>query len=233
MSSIDAQGHDSPQTPALAAQPHGLNPKHAEHFRSHEDEFDATKIGMWLFLTTEVLLFAGLFCFYAVFRMLHPEAFVAGSKHLDVHWGAINTAILLLSSFTIAYSIRNAQTNNIRWLKINLLITIACGFAFLFIKLFFEYIPKWGEGKRPGKWFDYAFATHPHEHMWWSVYYVATSIHALHVIIGMSLIFWMYLKARKGFFGPKHYTGVEVTGLYWHLVDLIWIFLFPLLYLIH
>lgn len=214
-------------------EPFWKKPTHAEHFRSHEEEFDACKIGMWLFLTTEVLLFAGLFCAYAIFRMMYPEAFAAGSHHLDSTLGMVNTIVLLVSSFTMAMCIRNAQLNQQGWLKFNLIFTIACGAIFLLVKFIFEYAPKWADGKRPGYWFEYYGAEHAHEPIWWSVYYCATSIHALHVVIGMCCIFYVFMGATKQKYGPKHYTGVEIVGLYWHLVDLIWIFLFPLLYLIH
>jgi cytochrome c oxidase subunit III len=205
----------------------------AHHFRSREHEFSSVKLGMWLFLTTEVLLFAGMFCAYAVFRMLYPEAFANGSHYLDVRWGTLNTVILLISSFTVAMAIRNAQKNQQFWLKLNLAITLVCAAAFLVIKLTFEYIPKWQEGKRPGALFRYPYAADPHEHIWWSVYYVSTGIHALHVVIGGAVIGWVLWRSFRRHFGPTHYNAVEVSGLYWHLVDMIWIFLFPLLYLIH
>ena len=220
-------------TSADRKEPHWEHPGHAPHFRSHQDEFDACKIGMWLFLTTEVLLFGGLFVAYAIFRMQYPEAFANGSHYLDWRWGGLNTIILLISSGTVAWSIRNAQLNQRRLLSFNLLFTVACAIAFIAIKFTFEYIPKWTDGKRPGVLFDYPYAENPYEHVWWSIYYCATGIHAAHVVIGAALILWVWNKARKGFYGPKHYTGIEIAGLYWHLVDLIWIFLFPLLYLIH
>jgi cytochrome c oxidase subunit III len=206
---------------------------HAPHWRSNDEEFDATKIGMWLFLTTEVLLFAGLFCAYAVFRMLYPEAFSNGSHYLNWVYGGTNTLVLLISSFTVAMGIHNAQKNQQFWLRFNLFFTAMCGVLFLFIKFTFEYIPKWSQGKRPGEWFFYPFATDPHEPVWWSIYYVATGIHATHVLIGIILLLWLWVKAGKGHFGPNHYTGVEIVGLYWHIVDIVWVFLFPLLYLIH
>ncbi len=214
-------------------QPMWTRMKHAHHFRSHDEEFDACKIGMWLFLTTEVLLFSGFFVCYAIFRAMYPEAFQNGSHYLDWRWGSLNTAILLLSSFTIAYSIRCAQTNNQFWLKFNLLFTAFCGLAFAGIKFVFEYGPKWSQGKRPGVLYDYPFPENASEPIWWSIYYMATGTHLAHVLIGTIVIFIIYYRATKGMYGPKHYTGVEITGLYWHLVDLIWIFLFPLLYLIH
>lgn len=206
---------------------------HASHFRSNDEEFDACKIGMWLFLTTEVLLFAGLFVAYAVFRMLYPEAFQNGSHYLDWRWGGLNTIVLLVSSYTIATSIRNAQLNQQGRMRLNLLITLLCAIAFIVIKFTFEYGPKWAQGKRPGVLFDYPFSSDPHEPLWWSIYYCATGIHATHVLIGVGLIAWLLWRSTKRHFGPTHYTAVEVVGLYWHIVDLIWIFLFPLLYLIH
>ncbi|QYU67599.1 cytochrome c oxidase subunit 3 [Leptolyngbya sp. 15MV] len=188
---------------------------------------------MWLFLATEVLTFSGLFVAYAVFRMLYPQAFANGSHYLDPTWGGINTVILLISSFTIAMAVRNAQKNQQAALRFNLIATVVCALAFIAIKFAFEYIPKWEQGKRPGSWFIYPFAENPYEHIWWSVYYTATAIHALHVIIGAALITWLYFRARKGMYGPGHYTGIEIVALFWHIVDLVWIFLFPLLYLIH
>ena len=226
-----------PGTPELA-KPDGIKPlwakyTHGHHFRTADDEFDACKFGMWLFLTTEVLLFAGLFVAYAIFRMWYPEAFANGSHYLDWRWGTLNTVILLISSYTVAASIRNAQLDQQAALRRNLIITIVCAVAFLAIKFTMEYGPKWAEGKRPGLLFSYPNAENPHEHIWWSIYYAATGIHAFHVIIGASVLGWVYYRARKGAYGPKHYTAVEVSGLYWHLVDVIWIFLFPLLYLVH
>lgn len=210
------------------------NRKHAAHFRTHDDEFDGAKLGMWLFLTTEVLLFAGIFCAYAVFRLLYPEAWANGSHSLDWRWGALNTAVLLLSSYTAAMSVRCAQTNNQKWLKLNLIITIVCALLFVVIKLVFEYIPKISEGKAPGVFFTYKHAHDVHEVLWWSVYYVGTGIHALHVVIGATLLGWVLLRSIKyQAYGPTEYTMVENSALYWHLVDLVWIFLFPLLYLIH
>jgi cytochrome c oxidase subunit 3 len=231
VSTIDLRPSGGPQ--GEASQPLWKRYKAASHFRSREDEFDACKLGMWLFLTTEVLLFGGLFCAYAILRMKHPEMFVHGSGYLDWRWGALNTVVLLISSYTMAAAITHVQSQRFAEAKRNLLITLACGAGFLGIKLIFEYIPKWMEGKRPGSWFEYPFATYPNEHLWWSLYYSATALHALHVVIGMALIFWVYMGVRKGKYGPTHYTGVEMSGLYWHLVDLIWIFLFPLLYLMH
>lgn len=205
----------------------------AHHWRTRNDEFDASKLGMWLFLATEVLLFAGLFCAYAIFRMKYPQAFANGSHYLDWRWGGLNTIVLLLSSYTMAQAIRCTQLNQQARAQANLIVTLVCGLLFLVIKFTFEYGPKWAQGKRPGRLFQYPFSSDPNEPLWWSIYYSATGIHATHVVIGMALIFWVYLGSIRGKYGPKHYTSVENIGLYWHIVDLIWIFLFPLLYLIH
>jgi cytochrome c oxidase subunit III len=237
------------------------------HWRNADDEFEASKLGFWLFLATEVLLFAGIFCGYAIFRAMHPEAWSEGSGMLDWKVGGINTVVLLISSWTMAMSIYCFQVDKQRLARQLLVATFVGGLLFLFLKLGFEYMPKWtgwflafdpalahhkegiveGKtalggliqfvdgygGKRPGKWFDYPFATDPYLPLWWGIYYCGTAIHALHVIIGMALIARAWYRARRGHYGPTHYTFVECTGLYWHLVDLVWIFLFPLLYLIH
>lgn len=206
---------------------------HQHHWRNADDEFDAAKLGMWLFLSTEILLFAGIFVGYSLLRLKHPDAFINGSKYLDANIGLINTLVLLISSFTVAMAVRCAQLNQQLWLKLNIIITIVCAVAFFCIKFIFEYIPKWSEGKRPGVLFEYPYASDPHEPLWWGVYYVGTGVHALHVIIGAGLLVWCLVRSFKGTYGPKNYAMVENSGLYWHLVDLVWIFLFPLLYLIH
>lgn len=233
MTVIDPGTHQQPSDSGVRL-PGWQRYRHASHFRTQEDEFDACTIGFWLFLATEVLLFAGLFCLYAIYRMKYPEAFAAGSGSLDPFFGGLNTVVLLISSFTVAMAIRCAQLNQQRWLNINLIITLICAFAFFFIKVTFEYIPKLSEGKAPGHFFSYPYASHPQEPIWWSIYYMATGVHALHVLIGAGLLgFVLFRSLKHQAYGPKHYTMLENSGLYWHLVDLIWIFLFPLLYLIH
>jgi cytochrome c oxidase subunit III len=237
------------------------------HWRDKDHEFDACKLGFWLFLTTEVLLFAGIFCAYAIFRAKYPGAWAEGSGSLDWKLGGLNTIVLLISSWTMAMGIycfqKDMQEKGRRFLEV----TFLCGIAFLVIKLSMEYMPKmtgyflafdpalshykeliepskamfggllqhvtgYG-GKLPGEYFNHAFSTDKNMPLWWSVYYSGTAIHALHVVIGMALIWRAWYRSFKGHYGSGHYTFVEITGLYWHLVDLVWIFLFPLLYLIH
>lgn len=231
MTTMDSRSN--PIEPALGQQPLWKRYVPGHHWRSADEEFDACTLGFWLFLATEVLLFAGLFCAYAVMRFKYPEAFLNGSQYLDWRWGTLNTVVLLISSYTMAASIRMFQLDRQKAGRNLLLFTFLCGIAFLIIKFTFEYYPKAMQGKLPGQFFSYPFASDPMEPIWWSIYYSATGIHALHVVIGMGLIAWCWFRAGKKAYGPTHYTMVENTGLYWHLVDLIWIFLFPLLYLIH
>jgi cytochrome c oxidase subunit 3 len=205
----------------------------AEHFRDKDHEFEAVKLGVWLFLATEILLFSGLFVYYGIMRLLYPEAFIHGSSLLDWRWGLINTVVLLGSSFTAAAAVRDAQLNRQFWLQVNLFITLVAGAAFLVIKFVFEYAPKYAEGKLPGMFYDYPNWVSPYEVHWWGMYWGATGVHASHVIIGMGLYAWLLIRARKGHFGPRHYNAVEGVALYWHIVDIVWIFLFPMLYLIH
>ncbi len=211
--------------------------RHQAHWRNNRDEYDAAKLGMWLFLTTELLLFSGMFTAYTVFRMLHLDDFHHASRtYLNWKVGAVNTAVLLLSSFTMAMSIRNAQLNQQRWMKINLFITILCGVFFLVTKLALEYFPKISKGEVPGGFFSFV-GEHGHmpgtyDPLFLAIYWVATAIHGSHVLVGVILLAWVLWRGHKGHFGPKHFTAIENTGLFWHLVDLIWIFLFPLLYLV-
>jgi cytochrome c oxidase subunit 3 len=226
---IDAHGADVPN-PNL---PYHERYQAASHFLDREHEFDACKMGVWLFLSTEILLFSGMFCAYAIFRMLHPEAFIAGGHHLDIKWGLLNTIVLLFSSWTVASAVRNAQLGQNAALRRNLLITTACGVAFIVIKLYFEYRVKYQHGLLPGKFYSAPITDNPYEPLWWAVYWVSTGIHATHVLGGIGLMLWLWYRAGKHHFGPKHFTAVEGVGLYWHIVDIVWIFLFPMLYLIH
>lgn len=240
MSSIQigqgGHGHGSPGHGGRQRSFEGLpheHPKVASHFRSLEDQNDAGKLGMWLFLTTEVLLFAGFFCSYAVFRMLYPAAFHNASHHyLSWQIGFANTVVLLLSSWTVAMAIRSAQLNQQLRIRFFLLITILCGLFFLIVKIGWEYIPKIQKGELPMGLYSYAHGDFDQEPLFLSIYWVATATHGLHVLIGVLLLSWLLWRSTKMHFGPKSYLALENVGLYWHLVDLIWIFLFPLLYLI-
>lgn len=215
------------------------HPNLAHHFHTLEQQHESAKLGVWLFLLTEILLFGGLFCFYAIFHAWKPHLFVEMNKLLDWKLGSINTVVLIFSSLTVALAIRAMQLGKKSQCVALLLITILCGAGFMVVKGF-EYKAKYDHGLMPGKHFAY----HPdpahgypeihgaNPHIFMSIYFLMTATHGLHVLIGMGLLGWVALRAQKGEFSPEYYTPVEMCGLYWHLVDLIWIYLFPLLYLI-
>lgn len=205
---------------------------HAHHFESVEHEFEAGKLGMWLFLVTEVMLFGVFFAGYGIFHYIYPEMFREAHHHLNKVMGAINTVVLLGSSLTMALAIAFIQRDNVKMSKLMLIITFLCACAFLVIK-FFEYKAKIEHGFLPGNFF------HPHEAfkasnaaLFFSFYFVMTGTHGIHVLIGMGAIAWIYYRMCRGDFNARKFAAVEFVGLYWHIVDLIWIFLFPLLYLV-
>ncbi|MEI8198218.1 MAG: cytochrome c oxidase subunit 3 family protein, partial [Phycisphaerae bacterium] len=287
------------------------DPNLAHHFDTAQQQFDAGKLGLWLFLTTEILLFSGMFCIYAVYRHNHPEIFEYGSQWLNKILGGTNTIVLIFSSFTMAWAVRAAQLGQQKLLVRLLAITLLCGFVFLGVK-FVEYREKWRHHTLWG--LNYQPLHPPGEHaaaapanptagtaasssatpagpaaamsllpgittpalpvctkdgtkleqsqyaesplgppgvaaqvaapeesdaepanvqIFFGIYFVMTGLHGLHVIAGMAVIAWILRRAIRGDFGSGYFNPVDFTGLYWHLVDLVWIFLFPLLYLIH
>ncbi|MEZ4704909.1 MAG: cytochrome c oxidase subunit 3 family protein [Bdellovibrionota bacterium] len=203
----------------------------AHHFTDAEQQRESAKLGMWLFLLTEILLFGGVFVAYAVYRVWNPEMFINAHKALDVSLGTINTAVLIISSLTVALGIREIQLGRAKTSWKYLLVTILLACVFLVIK-YFEYAHKFHEGQLPGKFYTYEGIVGTNPHVFFSIYFLLTGIHAFHILIGISLLTWVMIRTMKGHFSSEYYTPVEITGLYWHLVDLIWIFLFPLLYLI-
>jgi cytochrome c oxidase subunit 3 len=302
---------------------HEHDPYVAHHFESAEQQMSSIKLGMWVFLATEILMFGGLFCGYAVWRHNVPESFEYGHRLLATNLGAINTVILICSSFTMAWGVRAAQLGQKTLLIVLLALTLLGGFGFMGIK-YVEYSSKFAHGTGPGMFFDadqirHHFGEHgpghtpaagaeteagdAHAHAggeaakpgpisparmtyaeprppggsdlqapagppvglspkfigpepddgtpaghakepltpeqvlasanFVNIYFLMTGLHGVHVLIGLALISWLLVKAIRGAFGPKRFAPVDVVGLYWHLVDLIWIFLFPLLYLIH
>jgi cytochrome c oxidase subunit 3 len=176
-------------------------------------------------------MFGGLFVGYALYHGRYPEMFAEGASHLSWYWGAINTVVLLISSFTMALGIYYAQTNNRKKTVSSLWITFLCGCAFLVIKTI-EYSSKIHHGLLPGKFFSFKESANDNLAMYYGFYFSMTGLHGIHVVVGMGLIAWVALRAQKGEFSSKYYTPVEGVGLFWHLVDLVWIFLFPLLYLV-
>lgn len=205
---------------------------HAHHFDSVEHEFEAGKLGMWLFLVTEIMLFGVFFAGYGIFHYLYPEMFREAHHHLDKKMGALNTVVLLISSLTMALSIAYIQRDQVKKSKLMLLITFLCACIFLVVK-YFEYSHKIHLGILPGHFF-----TAQHEFkasnvaLFFSFYYVMTGTHGIHVLLGMGAIAWIYYRMSRGDFNSRKFAAVEFVGLYWHIVDLIWIFLFPLLYLV-
>ena len=203
----------------------------AHHFDKADTQFDAGRMGIWLFLVTEILFFGGLFCAFAVFRSWYYDSFVEAHHHLDKVMGAINTVVLISSSFTMAMGVRSAQQGKKQLTNWMLLLTIAFACASLVIK-YFEYSHKFHEGLLPGAMFHAEGFTSAHPGMFFAVYFMMTGIHGLHILIGIGMLTWILIRNNRGEFSGKYYAPVEGVGLYWHLVDLVWIYLFPLLYLI-
>jgi cytochrome c oxidase subunit 3 len=208
---------------------HPANLQH--HFANYEQQFDASKIGMWLFLATEILLFGGLFVGFGLMQSKHPEAFVAAHHHLDKNLGFLNTVVLLISSFTMVMAVHCAKTEQRKKVLVYLLITLMCAGMFLCVK-YFEYSHKYHEGLLPGAYYSHKGDTVPNQFIFFSFYFMMTGLHGIHILAGMAAITWVYFKAKRNEFSRSYYTPVDLVGLYWHLVDLIWIYLFPLLYLI-
>jgi cytochrome c oxidase subunit 3 len=208
------------------------HPTHlAHHFADSHQQAESAKLGMWLFLITEILLFGGLFCAYAIYRAWNPDMFINAHHLLDVKLGAINTVVLITSSVTMALAIRSMQVDKKKLTFWYLLATLALAGVFLVIK-YFEYHHKFELGLLPGKYFTYEGIAGTNPHVFFSVYFAMTGLHGFHVLAGMAVIGWLMVRTSRNAFSSKYYTPIEMTGLYWHLVDLIWIFLFPLLYLI-
>ncbi len=200
------------------------------HFHDMAQQYESAGLGMWLFLLTEVMFFGGVFTGYAVYRKLHFEAFAEGARHLDVVMGSINTVVLILSSLTMALAVHYAQLGRKNLIVVFLIATMLFGGVFLGIKGV-EYSQKWEEGHVPGPYFRYDGPLANQVHLFFSFYFTMTGIHALHMVIGLLLMVWLVIKASRGTFSADYFAPIEMFGLYWHFVDIVWIFLFPLLYL--
>jgi cytochrome c oxidase subunit 3 len=266
------------------------DPHLAHHFDNADQQFQSAKLGMWLFLATEILFFGGLFCAYTVYRANHPEIFIFGHHFLDKNLGALNTVILICSSFTIAWAVRAAQLKQKRLLALMLVLTLACAAGFLVVK-YVEYSHKWHHGLLWASRYnpDTEHGTDDHDEaepfadsgaaslppvaseeeagysnlapaatgpaglapdraaeeaeeivvepqnaqIFFSIYFLMTGLHGVHVLGGMAAMVWLLALVRRGAFDTGHFTKVDMVALYWHVVDLIWIYLFLLLYLIH
>ena len=210
---------------------HGHNPNLQHHFYSMEQQLEASTLGMWVFLVTEIMFFGGMFMAYIVYRYMYPEAWVLGSNHLDVALGALNTGVLICSSLTMVLAVRAAQVGSRSGQVINLILTMALGSVFLVVK-YFEYAEKFEHHLVPGRHFDMSLPQAAQQQLFFSIYFMMTGIHAAHMIVGIGLMAIILFMAIRGRFSAEYYTPVEISGLYWHFVDIVWIFLFPLLYLL-
>jgi cytochrome c oxidase subunit 3 len=214
-----------------------------------EQQREAGSIGMWVFLVQEIMFFGGLFMAYLLYRWKFPMAFAVGSNHLDIKLGAFNTVVLICSSLTMALAVYYAQTGVRRMQVVCIILTMLLGATFLGVKAI-EYHEKyvdrlipvrglsnvvgiedfhWDEAKNgklpPG-------VTEQQVLMFYWIYFAMTGLHALHMVVGMGIMTWLLVWAWRGRFSPEYHSPVEISGLYWHFVDIVWIFLFPLLYLL-
>jgi cytochrome c oxidase subunit III len=236
---------------ATAQEVHG-HPALQHHFENMEQQREAGTLGMWVFLVTEIMFFGGMFLAYALYRSIYGAAFASGSNHLDITLGAVNTGVLILSSFTMAMAVYFTQVGKNRPQVLCLVLTLILGLGFLGIKAV-EYYQKYEDRLIPGRvipgiTFSPAVAHEgdhdPHKlhllegatvaqvEMFYWIYFAMTGMHALHMIIGAGLLTYLIIFSLKRRFGPEYHSPVEVIGLYWHFVDIVWIFLFPLLYLL-
>jgi cytochrome c oxidase subunit III len=227
-------------------------PHVAHHFDDFEQQYSARVLGMWLFLVTEVMFFGGMFTAYMIYRASAPETFAVASSHLNIYLGGINTVVLLTSSFSIALAVWAAHHRNKNLVAAFLMITIVLGLVFMGIKAY-EYYDKYQQGLVPIRGLDFQAETlveHFHEEhpnstllseaqfdpgkaqLFYGLYFAMTGVHFLHMVIGIALLLLFLRPAMHGRFTNGNFVPVELMGLYWHFVDIVWIFLFPLLYLI-
>ena len=203
----------------------------AHQFDDIEQQHDSASLGMWIFLSTEIMFFGGMFLGYALYRGKYAPAYAQASRHLDVLLGGINTGVLLCSSLTMALAVHAAQLGGRRTVVLFLIATIALGAVFLGIKAY-EYYEKFEEHLIPGHNFQFEGPNAIHAQLFFSFYFALTGMHALHMIIGIGMMLIMILLTMRGKFSAEYYFPIEMAGLYWHFVDIVWVFLFPLLYLV-
>jgi cytochrome c oxidase subunit 3 len=202
------------------------------HFDDSAQQLDSSTLGMWVFLVTEVMFFGGMFGAYTVYRNMYPDAFASTSHFMNVTIGAINTGVLILSSFTMVMAVRSAQLGQKKAIIAFLVLTLILGCVFLSLK-YVEYHEKWVDHHIPGPGFQYQDPRYVHQaQILFFLYFAMTGMHAIHMIVGVGLLTTLIVMAARNRFNAAWYTPVEMIGLYWHFVDIVWIFLFPLLYLI-
>jgi cytochrome c oxidase subunit 3 len=203
----------------------------AHHFPDAPTQEHAARLGMWIFLATEILLFTALFTGYSLYRYLFSQTFHAASRYVETSIGLANTVVLITSSLTVALGFHAARQGQGRRAAALLLVTVALGGVFMVLKGF-EYHRHFVTGQLPGRYYSFAGLAAPGAAMFFTVYFLMTGLHGVHVLVGMGVLGWLAARAWRGEFSPAYHTPVELGGLYWHLVDVIWIFLFPLLYLV-
>jgi len=197
-----------------------------------EQQFSSATLGMWAFLLTEIMFFGGMFGAYTIYRYMYPAAFESTTHYMNVTLGAVNTMVLICSSLTMALAVRSAQVDNQKLLRLMLVLTLIFGFVFLGIKGY-EYHEKFVEHLIPGPNFEYNNRAFAHEaQILFFLYFAMTGFHAIHMIVGAGLMTNLIVQSARGRYSSAYYAPVEIVGLYWHFVDIVWIFLFPLLYLI-
>ena len=204
------------------------------HFYDVNQQYETSKLGMWAFILTEVLTFGALFVAYTVYRAWNPDMFINANLLLDVNKGLLNTIVLIGSSLTMALAIWAIQLKKKKLSLVMLFITFICAAIFLGIK-YLEYEHKFHLGQLPGEYYSYMGPEIAHmnnPHIFFSIYFIMTGLHGLHVAIGMGLIAWLMVLTARDKLHSAYYTPMELVGIFWHLVDIIWIFLFPLFYLI-
>ncbi|HME05624.1 MAG TPA: cytochrome c oxidase subunit 3 family protein [Bryobacteraceae bacterium] len=213
---------------AVAVHPPGLQ----HHFDDSAQQLESSTLGMWVFLVTEIMFFGGMFASYTIYRNLFPEAFASTSHYMNVTIGAINTGVLICSSLTMVLAVRAAQLGRKNAIILFLVLTLILGLVFLSLK-YVEYHEKWEDHHIPGPGFQYADPRYFHQaQILFYLYFAMTGMHAIHMIVGAGLLCTLIGMAVRNRFSAEWYTPVEMIGLYWHFVDIVWIFLFPLLYLI-
>jgi cytochrome c oxidase subunit III len=210
---------------------HSHHPALAHQFEDLGQQREASTLGMWVFLVTEVLFFGGLFAVYSIYRSWYPDAFAAASHELDVLLGSVNTVVLITSSLTMALAVHAAQAGERRQLLAFLAATMALGLVFLGIKGV-EYAHKFAEHHVPGPDFMFEKEHLQHAQIFFSLYFLMTGLHAVHMVIGLGIMAWMVWWSWRGTITRDYASPIEISGLYWHFVDIVWIFLFPLLYLL-
>ena len=205
----------------------------ATHYKDDTHQYLSNKEGIWLFMATEILMFGGLFIGYIIYHTMYPEMFAEGAKYLDWKLGFVNTLVLIFSSFTMALGIYFNQKNQPKKAVMALGATVLCGAIFMVIK-YFEYTHKFHLGIYPGQMLNLEMVKPVHQNLglYFGFYFCMSGLHGLHVLIGMCLITWVMIRNIRGDFHSNYYTPIEGVGIFWHIIDLIWIFLFPLLYFV-